>query len=251
MKNILILVAILASFIGHSQDTIKIKADAAFGIDLNGGNNPLYGGNAKINLSLKKGLWLFSANPSFSINYISSKDVIVLARREGYNVLSVERVLNKNWKIVGFSEASHSYIRKVNLRWNGGVGPGFSLKGKKTEFGISEAILAEGLDMQSPLAIDYFVLRSSTRIKLEVKGKVCSFYSITMVQPAIYTNQAAGINKDFICRSQNRLEFAVTKKMSVGSAITANFQSYPSYLNSNVMPLDWATSVFINLNLTK
>lgn len=251
MKNLFLMFSILLCMNAQAQDIPKIKADAAFGLNLNGGNNPLYGGNLRINYSREKGPWEFAFNPNFNMNYISSNDEIKLARREGYNTISVGRYLSKKWKIIGFSETDHSYIRKINLRWNGGFGPGYKWERGKYELGLSEVVLAESLNAENPLVKDYFVLRASTRIKFGVKTKFGSLSSITLIQPAFYTNQGISASEHFILRSQNKLEFNINKNTSAGFTYDTNYQAYPAYLNANVKPVDWGTSFFIMYKISK
>ena len=251
IKRIILLFSILFCLNLQAQDTPKIKADVAFGLNLNGGNNPLYGGNVRVNYSRGKGPWEFAINPTFNINYVSSDDEIKLARREGYNTISVGRDLSQKWKIIGFSETDHSYIRKVNLRWNGGFGPGYKWENNKYELGISEIILVEGLNSENPLVKDYFVLRASTRVKIGIKTKFGSLSSITLMQPAFYTNQGISTSEHFILRSQNKLEFNISKNTTTGFTYDANYQAYPAYLSGNVKPFDWGTSFFIMYKITK
>ena len=251
MKNLILLFCILFCLNVKAQEMPKIKAEILLGVNLNGGNNPLYGGNARINYTREKGPWEFVINPNFNINYVSADDEIKLARREGYNTISISHELNKKWKIIGFSEADHSYIRKVNLRWNGGFGPGYKWETDKYEIGISEIILAEGLNSENPLVKDYFVLRASTRIKFSVKTKFGSLSSITLMQPAFYTNQGISTSEHFILRSQNKIEFNISKNTTTGFTYDANYQSYPAYLTPGVKPFDWGTSFFIVYKITK
>jgi hypothetical protein len=251
MKKLILLFSILFCLKVQAQDTPKIKADVAFGLNLNGGNNPLYGGNVKLNYSRERGPWEFAFNPNFNINYVSSGGDIALARREGYSTLSVAHALNSKWKIIGFSETDHSYIRKVNLRWNGGVGPGYKWENEKYEFGISEIILAEGLNSENPLVKDYFVLRASTRVKIGIKTKFGSLSSITLMQPAVYTNQGISTSEHFILRSQNKIEFNINKNTTTGITYDANYQAYPAYLSTNIKPFDWGTSFFIMYKISK
>ena len=251
-KLLLLLLSICIQSNVHSQDSIVnsrdsviTNADFSIGLNLNGGNNPLYGGNVRMNLSKEKGPWEFALNPLFAMNYISVNDNIVLARREGYNTLSISHVLNSKWKIIAFSEVDHSYIRKINLRWNGGFGPGYKWGNKKYEINLSEVILAEGLSTVNNTVSNYLVVRASTRLKLGIKTKFGSFSSISHIQPAIYTNQGIGINEHFILRSLNKIEFIVNRHTTTGFTYESNFQSYPAYLNKNVKRFDWGTSFFI------
>ena len=115
MKRLILLFSIFLCLNVQAQDTPKIKADVTLGLNLNGGNNPLYGGNFRVNYLRQKGPWEFSINPNFNINYVSANEDITLARREGYNTISLSHVLNNKWKIIGFSETDHSFIRKINL----------------------------------------------------------------------------------------------------------------------------------------
>ena len=252
MKKLIILIGIILMSINlQAQDTAKYKADMSLGLNLSGGNNPFYGGNIKTGYSYEKGPWEFGVNPSFLLNYASVDETTRLVRREGYTTASLSRTLDQRWKILFFSEADHSYIRKINLRYSGGIGPGYKFESKKWELQLSEVLLTEGLSSENSAVINYFVLRASSRVKIGIKTKYGTLSSVTVVQPALYTNQGIGLNKHFILRSQNKIEVNVTKTTTVGFNYDANYQSYPAYLNTSVKPFDWNTSFFLLFKISK
>jgi hypothetical protein len=185
------------------------------------------------------------------LNYASVDETTKLVRREGYTTASISHTLDQRWKLLFFSEADHSYIRKINLRYSGGVGPGYKIENNKYEFQLSEVLLTEGLSSENPAVINYFVLRASTRLKFSIKTKFGNLSSVSVIQPAIYTNQGIGLNKHFILRSQNRVEINVSKKTTVGFNYDANYQSYPAFLNTSVKPFDWTTSFFLLFKISK
>jgi hypothetical protein len=248
-----LLIAFTLCMTAFSQSLPKkiVKTDLAAGLNMNGGNNPFYGATFKLTHSKETGPWEFSFTPTFNLAYASIGESPKLTRREGYCATSVQHNLGKEWKVLGFSEVDHSFIRKIDARWNAGGGVGRKWAFKKLEIGLSEVFLGEGLSINNPAVDNYFVIRSSTRAKFEYKTSFGSISSISFIQPALYTNQGIGLNNHFILRSQNKLSISTSETTSVGITYDVNYQSYPAYLNSNVLPMDWGTTVFFMYKISK
>ena len=246
------LLLLLFTLCVNAQDSLKVKTDIQLGFNLSGGNNASYGGNFKSSLNLLKGDWETIIAPTFAVNFTPPRqettDKPILTQRELYNSLTVTHRLNKRWKIIGFSEAENSFIRQVDLRWNGGVGPGYKYLTEKFEFNISEVFLGEGLNSSKLNASNYFVIRASTRLKLVYKMKFGAISSITLVQPAIYTKTS--IVSDFlIWRTSNKIEFNVDKNISTGFSYDASYEAYPHSLDTSILPFNWNTSLFLAYKL--
>lgn len=253
MKRIILLFAILFTLSAQAQDTIKAKKDLSISIGaaLNGGNNPFYGGNLKSDYSYKKGPWEIGLTPSFLINYASVGGAAELTKREFYNTASLTHVLTKDWKVIGFTEEENSYNKRIDLRYNGGLGIGYKMGNDKYEIGISEILIAEGLKMTDGSVTDYFAARASTRLKVKFVLKNVTISSVTMCQPAFYTNQDIAKSNLYILRSNNRIEFNWIKNTSIGFTYDANLNRYPTFLNSTVLPFDWGTTFFIMYKISK
>jgi len=252
MKKLLSIILLLLVSVTNAQvkDTISVNTDLLLGINLSGGNRPMYGGNIKANLSIIHNAWETNISPSFTLNYTTDSDgVLQVQRRELYNSLSVSHVLSDKWKFIGFSEFDNSFLQKIDLRFNAGVGPGFRYKTDKSEISISEVILAERLNSKIEEINDYFVLRASTRVKFICKTNFCKITTIHLIQPAIYTDQDISMNKHMIYRSNSRIDFNISKKVTTGLTYDTIYQAYTSYMIGSVKPFDWNSSFFISYKL--
>jgi len=248
MKKIILILLLLFITIINAQvkDTIKIKSDILLGINLSGGNKPIYGGSIKSNLFIFNSNFETTISPSFSINYTpDSNGDVVLTRREFYNTLSISKKISNNFKLIGFSEVESSLVQKLNFRYNIGVGPGFKYYKNGNEISISEVFLLESLNSNIESIDDYSLIRLSTRLKIIVKTKFGSVSFINLIQPAIYTNQDIDVNKHMIFRSNNKIEFDINKNIKTGLTYDASYRSYTKYLVKTVKPFDWNTNFFI------
>lgn len=249
MRKLLTLITLLFFVSTYSQvkDTTYIKTDLLLGINLSGGNKPLYGGNIKTNLSFVHNAWEGNISPSFTLNYSTDTDgKLIIQRREIYNSLSLSHNLSNRFKIITFSEFNDSYIQKIDMRFNFGIGPGFKYKSNSgNEFSISEVLLAESSsDIDSIKG--YFLVRASTRLKLLYKTKTYTITSISLIQPAIYTNLDISTSKHIIYRSSNRIDFLITKNITTGFTYDMIYQEYTSYMDNTIKPFDWNSSIFIS-----
>ena len=134
MRKLLSIILLFFVITSNSQvkDTTIVKTDLLLGINLSGGNRPMYGGNVKANLVITRNAWETNVSPSFTLNYVTDSDGDLMAqRREFYNSLSISRTISDRWKIIGFSELDNSLLQKIDLRFNAGVGTGFKYKTDK------------------------------------------------------------------------------------------------------------------------
>jgi len=245
-KIILIFLLFITNVYSQVKDSTIVKADILLGINLSGGNKPIYGGNIKSNLFINNSNFESIISPSFSLNYTpDSNGDIILTRREFYNTLTLSKKISNNYKLIGFSEVESSLVQKLNLRYNIGVGPGFKYIKNGNEISISEVILLESLNSNIKSVDDYFLIRLSTRVKFILKTQFGSLSSTNLLQPAIYTTQDINVNKHMICRSNNKIEFDVNKVFKTGFTYDLSYRSYTTYLVKTVKPFDWNTNFFI------
>ena len=247
MRKIILITLLLFISIIRAQvkDTIRIKSDILLGINLSGGNKPIYGGSIKSNLFISNSNFETTISPSFSLNYTpDSNGDVVLTRREFYNTLSISKKISNDFKLIGFSEIESSLVQKLNFRYNIGVGPGFKHYKNGNEISISEVVLLESLNSNKSID-DYSLIRLSTRLKIIVKTKFGSISSINLLQPPIYTNQDINVNKHMIFRSTNKVEFDINKSIKTGLTYDVSYRSYTTYLVKTVKPFDWNTNFFI------
>lgn len=233
------------------QDTTQIKNsfDLSFGIMMNGGNNPLYGGTLKPFFSYESLRWEYTINPSFVMNYASVDDKISLVRREGYLITTVFNKHTK-WKLGVISEVEHSFLKKIDIRFNVGLGPSFKLvKNKEFELSFSEYILTEGVKVTDMSIHNYVSVRTSSRIKAVYVHKSFSVSSINLIQPVIYTNQDVSTADLFIFRTINKIDFNVAKSISLGIQIDGRYDAYPTYLNNTILPYDWTSVIALTYRI--
>ena len=250
MKKLLTLLLILVCVNIYAQDTIKKKTfDISFGLMMNGGNNPLYGGTLKPSFSYESSNWEYTVNPNFTMNYASVDDKISLVRREGYLVSTIFKKHDK-WKLGAISEVEHSFLKKIDIRFNAGAGPSFKLvKSKEFELSFSEYILAEGIKVTNMSMNNHVSVRTSSRIKAIYTHKSFTVTSVNLVQPVIYTNQEVSTADLFIFRTTNKIDFNVAKSIALGIQIDGKYEAYPTYLNSSILPYDWTSVIALTYRI--
>jgi hypothetical protein len=249
MKKLLLLLLLWGNV--HAQDTIQIKKslDLSFGLMMNGGNNPLYGGSLKPSFSYESSKWEYVINPNLIINYASVDDKISLVRREGYLVTTVFRKYDK-WKLGAISEVEHSFLKKIDIRFNAGAGPSFKLiKNREFELSFSEYVLVEGVKVTDMNMNNYVSVRTSSRIKAMYIRKSFSVSSINLVQPVIYTDQKISTADLFIFRTINKIDFNVAKSIALGIQLDGRYDAYPTYLNNSILPFDWTSVIALTYRI--
>lgn len=251
MRGLCLFFTFFLAFTLCGQDTLQYRIDMTGGANLNGGNAPFYGGNFKLTSLFEKGQWDAGVSPSLLLNWAAIDNKIQLLRREVYSSITINYHTSTSWRLLLFTEAEHSYIRKIGLRYTGGGGVGYTWPFQQGSLHISGVLLPEGLLTNGQSTADYFVLRASFRARLLISCKRLSGSSVTTIQPAVYANQGLLLRDHAIARSQNRCELSFSKTAKVGASLDIGYQAYPTRLSPLIRPLDWTTSVFFQWTFRK
>jgi hypothetical protein len=249
LLSIILLLFVCVSNAQVVKDTIKVNGDLLLGLNASGGNIPSYSGNLKSNFILKNSIWEVLVSPSYIIAYTPVNGEATLTKREFYTTISGSRFLTKGWKIVEFSEIENSFAQKMDLRWNVGFGPSYKIENDKFQINISEVVLYEKLSTSRVGVNDYNLLRASTRLKLIYKTKFGSISTIQLLQPAFSTDQAISTSEHLIYRTNNKLEFIISKNVSTGFTYDTVLQRYMAYSTGTIKPFDWNSAFFISYKL--
>jgi len=253
MRKLLSIILLLFVCVTNAQvvkDTIKVNGDFLLGLNASGGNIPSYSGNLKSNIILTHNAWELALSPSYTIAYTPVNGVATLTKREFYTTFTGSHFLSKKWKVLEFSELENSFAQKIDLRYNAGVGPSYKiLDNDKFQLNLSEVVLYEKLTTSRVGVNDYNIVRASTRAKFIYKMKSCTFSTIQLLQPAIYTDQHISTYEHFIYRTNSRLDYALSKKVSVGITYDTALQRYAAFSTGTIKPFDWTTTFSISYKL--
>lgn len=247
-KLLLSIILLLFVFVTNAQvkDTIKVEGDLLLGFNASGGNIPSYTGNLKSNLVLTHNAWELTLSPSYIIAYTPVNGNATLTKREFYTTFTGSHFLRNGLKVLEFSEIENSFAQKIDLRYNAGVGPSYKIENDKFQLNLSEVVLYEKLNTSRVGVNDYNIVRASTRIKFIYKMKYCTLSTIHLIQPAIYTDQNISTYEHFIYRTNSKLDFVVTKKVSLGFTYDTALQRYMAFSTGTIKPFDWNSSFFIS-----
>jgi hypothetical protein len=158
-----------------------------------------------------------------------SKDSFALKEKEFYNVISYSYSL-KNLRFISFSEQEKSFLRKINLRYDVGVGFGYKFfNSKKIFLEISEAILPE---INSYIIKEYDVtsLRASTRIKFVYDNDFIRFSDIILYQPSIWCTNNVPNASNLNIRNSTTFDVSIYKNLSIGLSNEYVLQKYVHYI---------------------
>jgi Protein of unknown function, DUF481 len=193
-------------------------------------------------------------------------------QNEFYSVQSYNWESQKRIKWLVFSEAEHSQLKKIDVRFNLGGGASCNLiKSKSVEVYFSEAILPD-IYQTIPIGVigiknrDNMSLRLSSRLKMTYKSKSgVSFSTIEMFQPSVWSNDFSGqeiMTKDNTnFRSTNQVDIPINKMISVGFTLDYTYQSYLEWINnqyidkitknkpSDLSPSDVTTTFYLKVKL--
>ena len=145
------------------------------------------------------------------------------------------------WRILFFSELEHSQLRKIDIRFNLGIGPSYRLiKTDHIFLELSGVILP---DLYRSMAItnslperNNFCIRTSLRAKFVAKYQNITFTTIQMFQPPIKTWTSredyaiVGWSDNTNFRSSNTIDIYILKGLSFGVSFDYIYQSYLSFI---------------------
>lgn len=243
----LILVAFLSlSISGFSQ----VKKSVSFGGDGTRGNFSAIGITAKLDLKKDTGSYQWNTSGTYRWSEQSKYGSNEMNRYENeiYLTGNISKQAGKV-KLIGFSENERSYMRKIDLRSSAGLGVGVKLvKSKTLEIVLSEVILPEYYWSSVNTTNNNFTVRASSRLRLDYDNSGVKFSSVTLFQPAIYSDREVSFADNLNTRSTNTVSVKVKKNFEVGLVYTYSYQGYPYYITKAVSPSQETASVLLKYN---
>jgi len=240
MRLLICLLVLLVHVHLFAQDSIprKITGSAQVGFSASGGNLILYSTSFKGEIKQESPAVEWSINTSFVYGINLTGGNKKTQNRESYLSMAFYKRWGP-WKIVLFNENENSFLRKTIYRGNIGFGGAYkiSLKGG-FEIDLSQAVLPEFYFSENR-SDDKVTLRSSSRVKFVWSKGPCTLTSVTLIQPAIYTNPEVKSSDNFNMRSNTLFEVKVYKGISMGIGNETIVQTYPSYLYQSIRPYDY------------
>jgi len=171
-------------------------------------------------------------------------------QNEFYMVSHISHRFDDKWKVMLFSEIEHSQLRKINLRYNLGIGPSYKLINSKitnSTSGINKTIMLELSDVIMPdyyesLVIansipkkDNLSLRTSLRLKFVFTSGSTTITSSQTFQPSLKTwtrnpNEDVGWADNTNFRSLNSADVRIIGGLCFGVSVDYIYQSYLNYI---------------------
>jgi hypothetical protein len=226
-------VAITCFFFFSLVTDVLSQHSFSLGGDFSRGNVNVVNVDARAEIKNDSSNFAWSVSPVYRFTYLTLKKEVL--NSEIY-ISSFLENKKKKWKFLTFNENERSYNRKIIYRGNLGVGFAiYVFREKNLSLSISEAVLPE-IFVTETLARQ--TVRLSTRVKFQAKRDPFTLTSTTVVQPSILNSPALLSRDNFIMRSQNSFEVSLSARISFLSGVDILIQTYPSYLNTQVRPVD-------------
>lgn len=245
MRKIFILASLFVCQHLHSQNSISIGANGSTG------NFRSIGVIARADIKDDSCKFTWSINPVYRWSKISKYGSTALKLYE--NELYVSASIAKRYKkirVIGFTENERSYQRNINLRSSIGMGLGvIVIKNKELEVLLSEAVLPEYYFSTVNTFNNNFTLRASTRLKIEVTHKTFKLSSVTLFQPALFSNVNVSGSDNLNYRSVNTVSVGVNKTLEIGVTALTSYQAYSYYINKAVSPSQTTASVIVKIKI--
>jgi len=248
MRYLLLVVVLGFAQISHGQ----IVKNLSLGADGTRGNFSSLGLTVKTEIKKDTGKysWAINSNYRWSEQSPYGKTSMDLYESEFYTTANLTKSLGNNWKLTAFTEDENSFQRKINLRSSVGLGFGLTvIKTKKCTLNISELILPEYYSSSSNADMNNFTVRASTRFRFDAIHSLVKVSSITLFQPALYSDRQVSFNNNLNIRSTNSIVLSLTKKYSIGLLYVLSYQGYPYYINKAVSPLQETASIIVGITL--
>ena len=246
MKKLIICGLLLYSSNSYGKgDTLMYSA--SIGAQYSDGNIKSHSFNAFGELKglRKKNDW--SIAPSYK--YLISYPYPILPtstpskQNEFYMASHISYRFNSPWKIMVFSEVEHSQLRKINIRYNLGIGPAYKLiQTGNTKLEISDVMMLddyESMVIKNALPEkNNLSLRTSLRLKFIYTNEGVTISSIQTLQPSLVTwtkdpNASVGWADNTNFRSINSIEVRVIAGFCFGLSVDYVYQSYLNYISKD------------------
>jgi hypothetical protein len=248
MRYLILVTLLTLSQISNGQ----IAKNFSLGADGSKGNFSSLGLTVKTEIKKDTGnyTWAINSNYRWSKQSPYGKTAMALYESEFYTTANLTKSLNSNWKLMCFTEDEKSFQRKINFKSSLGIGLVRSiLKNTKYTINISEVILPEYYSSSSNTSMNNFTIRASTRFRFDYVNSIVKVSSITLFQPAIYSDRQVSFSNNLNVRSTNSVSVNLNKKYSVGLLYILSYQGYPYYINKAVSPLQENASIIVGISL--
>ena len=207
--------------ISAMADTTFVKGNVLLQGNYTSGNFNTYTIGTKADIRYVRNKSVFEAVGNFKytkIGYITNNntDSFLTKENEKYIDVSYSRFLTKRLKIITFSEVERSFLRKIDIRYNLGVGAGYKfINTKTTYFDISEVILPEVVIYNSD-KYNLTSLRYSTRVKFIYGFGSVHISNITLFQPSVWNSRGIEYSENINIRSITTFDVNIYKSLSIG-----------------------------------
>ena len=221
---------------------IFLSANSQITGSFQGGGNASFGNCSLISFNVGADLkkecsryaWTFSPSYRWSMRSPYGSNVLGLYEDETYVEASWSKPIGRGWKLIVFTEDERSFLRKIVLRSSLGVGVGQHVfnKGGFT-ITLSEVILPAYYWSEAKFT-NNMEIRSSTRLKVAYESDKVTVSSVSLYQPAIFSERLVSYEDNLNIRSANSVTFKTSLKFSIGISHLLIYQSYPHYINPSV-----------------
>ena len=259
IKKILLFLGLINSFTCLGSDTTYIKGNVLLQGNYTSGNYNSYTIGFKSDIRYNDKNNVYEISPAFRYTengFIrnSKPDSFALKENEKYNVMSYSHLWNK-FKFIALSEQEQSFLRKINLRYNLGIGAGYKfLSSKQSYLEVSEVLLPENVIYQNS-AFNITSLRYSTRVKFyyemrddSTKRRIFSISNILLVQPSIWNSQYVNYMDNLNIRNSTSFDVCLYKELSLGISNDYVMQSYVHVIFPSKRIYDNTVMIYIKLS---
>lgn len=202
-----------------AQDTTKLKTNITFSYLYASGNIDRVLLVSRMDLVYGKKTE-FTFSPSWTYGTKTSRKTV--SENEILYNISLHFKGNGRGKIMIFHDFEKSNLRKISIRSDIGIGVGFKIyTGRGFNIDLSEALLGEVLNLNSPRWVELRSLRLSTRVKVKYNGKFNVSF-IGFIQPAVHQDlPIISLRDNIILRSLFTIDHPIGKSLNIG--LTWNF----------------------------
>lgn len=232
-----------------NSTSAQISKSISLGADGSRGNFSSIGVTVKADIKKDTGKFTWALSPIYRWSEQSpyGQTKMNLYENELYLTGNIARKVGA-WKIMAFSEDEKSYMRNIKLRGSLGIGAAHDiLERHGWDISVSEVILPEYYWSSIDQTKNNFTVRLSTRFKLEYESGLFKLSSITLYQPAIFSDRDVDYSSNLNMRSTNTLTYKIKKGYEIGVLYVYSYQGYPYYINKAVSPSQETASLILKM----
>ncbi len=186
----------------------------------------------------------FEIKPRFSYGEVTQKQndkIIKGVVQEREQILDLHFGLFSQKKFYGFSFGTleRSNLRKINFRWQTGIGAGwhiFRTQNNNQRLNLTAALLREETDFINPKQADYIIFRASLRLK----GRHVFFNKLLIINHITTYMPSLAFNNNKRLTSNVSVEVPISKRVQLRSSFD---YTYEGIVPQNVKKTDTRTLV--------